>query len=307
MGGGSVDNPGAGAMIPEAERQAQKSEDSMRIKVFFLTLVAVFSLAASASAADWTLFQNLAPGEPPVDVAVSRDGQWIYVLSDSGTVFIYSPGGELKDRVNVGPGVDRIEAGLRDDLVYVSNRKDGTVKMLRIEMVHDIPISGAPFKGPAGAPVTIVVFTDFECPYCAKAAQLLEEVVAAHPKSVKLVFKAFPLRSHANAQQAAAAALAADRHGKFWEFHDRLFADFNRLSPQKIREIAVSLGFQEEEFVKEMAAPEILARIQQDLNDGREAGVRGTPSIFVNGRLLRERSISGMEAAIARELSRDGS
>ena len=279
----------------------------MRIKAAFWSMVAVFVLAASALAADWTLFQNLSPGEPPVDVTVSRSGQWVYVLTDSGTIFVYSPGGELKDRVNVGPGVDRIEAGLRDDLVYVSSRDEGTVKMLRIELIHDIPISGAPFKGPADAPVTIVVFTDFECPYCAKAAQLLDEVVAAHPKSVKLVFKNYPLRSHASARQAAAAALAADRHGKFWAFHDRLFAEYDRLSPKKILQIAVSLGFQEEEFVQEMAAPEINARIQKDLNDGRDVGVRGTPSIFINGRLLQERSMEGIEAVISRELSRGGS
>ncbi|MGD8369043.1 MAG: thioredoxin domain-containing protein [Desulfobacterales bacterium] len=265
------------------------------------------ALAGTVAAADLEVFQNLSPGQPPLDVAVSRNGKWVYVLSDSGTIFVYAPTGELKDQVAVGAGADRIAAGLRDDLLYVSNHSDGTVKMVRIDLVHDIPIAGAPFKGPADAPVTIVVFTDFQCPYCAKASEQLDQVAESHPKTVKLVYKNFPLRNHAYAFQAAAAALAADRHGKFWAFHDRLFAEYNRINPDKIREIAKSLGFSEPEFSREAADPKIAERIQQDVIDGRNAGVMGTPTIFVNGRLLQDRSPDGFEAAIARELKRAGS
>ncbi len=281
----------------------------MRKRMIWIASVCLAAaiFAASATASDWEVYQNLSPGQSPVDVAVSRNGKWVYVLSDSGTLFVYSPTGQLKDQLALGAGVDRIEAGLRDDLLYVSSRSQGTVEMIRIELVHDIPISGAPFKGPADAPVTIVVFTDFQCPYCAKASGVLEQVVQTHPKTVKLVFKNFPLRSHAYALQAAAAALAAGRHGKFWAFHDRLFAEYNQITPEKIKEIAESLGFSEPDFSREAADPQIAARIQQDVADGRNAGVMGTPTIFVNGRLLQDRSPEGFEAAIARELKRSGS
>jgi len=275
--------------------------------VLIATVAAFFSTALFTAAADLQLFQNLSPGQPPVDVAVSKNGKWIYVLSTEGKVFIYTPAGQLKDEVDVGAGVDRIEAGLRDDLLYLSSRSDGTVKMVRIELVHDIPISGSPAKGPEDAPVTLVVFTDFQCPYCARAANLLEQVLAANPQSVKLVFKNFPLRGHAYARQAAAAALAAAPHGKFWAFHDRLFAEYNRITPEKIREIALSLGLPEKEFTRQAAAPKIEAKIRQDIEEGREAGVTGTPTIFINGRLLQERSLSGFNEAVARELARSGS
>jgi protein-disulfide isomerase len=283
-----------------------KREDLMRKGIMCIAsvLLAVVAIAVSAPAADLEVYQNLSPGQPPVDVAVSRNGKWVYVLSESGTIFVYTPAGELKDQVVLESKADRIEAGLRDDLVYVSSRSDGSVKMVRIDLVQEIPIAGAPFKGPADAPVTIVVFTDFQCPYCARATEVLDQMVAAYPKRVKLVFKNFPLRSHAYARQAAAAALAADRHGKFWPFHDRLFAAYNRITPEKIKEIAESLGFSEPEFSREAADPAIAARIQQDLLDGRNAGVRGTPTIFINGRLLQDRSPEGFKSAIARELKR---
>ncbi len=267
---------------------------------------AILFFAASAPAAELKLFESFSPDQPPVDVAVSRTGKWVYVLSESGTISVYTPAGEFIDKVSVGAGVDRIAAGLRDDLLYVSSKKDGTVRMVEVELVHDIPIADAPYRGPADAPVTIVVFTDFQCPYCAKAAERLDEVLSAHPKTVKLVYKCFPLRIHRYARQAAAAALAAARHGKFWEFHDRLFAEYKEITPKKIMEIAASLGFPKKKFAQEMEDPKIAAHILKDRQDGRRAGVMGTPTIFINGRLLRQGTMEAINEAIARELARSG-
>jgi protein-disulfide isomerase len=271
----------------------------------FLALAGwIFILLSPAAAAEWRTFQTLQPESAPLDVAVSADGKWIYVLAESGVIYVYSPNGTLKDTVSVGPEVDGIEAGLRDDLLYLSSRSGRSVRMIQIDIVHDIPTAGAPFKGVADAPVTVVVFTDFQCPYCARAAELLHRVADGHPDTVKLVFKNFPLRTHPLARPAAAAALVAHRSGKFWEFHDRLFAEQGRLSPEKIGQIAASMGFEEKAFARQTSDPDIQARIEQDYMDGQEAGVQGTPTIFVNGRLLRERSMEGFERVIERELAR---
>lgn len=96
--------------------------------------------------------------------------------------------------------------------------------------------------------------------------------------------------------------MAAGTQGKFWEFHDRLFENYNRLNDQKIREIASSLNLDEVEFEKQMQDPEIRKRIRQDIIDGNEAGVNSTPSVFINGRLLRNRRFAGFQAAIEKEL-----
>ena len=135
---------------------------------------------------------------------------------------------------------------------------------------------------------------------------VLEQVLEKYPHDVKIAFKNYPLRNHKFAMKAAMAALAAESQGKFWEFHDELYKNYNKLSDQKIREIALGLGFDQAEFEKKMKDPKLTAMIRQDLRDGAQAGVRGTPSIFINGRRLKNRSLQGFQAAIDKELQRLG-
>jgi len=131
---------------------------------------------------------------------------------------------------------------------------------------------------------------------------VLGQVLEKYPQDVKVVFKNFPLNSHRFALKAAEAALAAGSQGKFWEFHDRLFENYNRLNDQKIREIALSLNLDEAAFEKKMKDPAIEMKIRQDIIDGNAAGVNSTPTVFINGRLLRNRSFAGFQAAIGKEL-----
>jgi len=129
-------------------------------------------------------------------------------------------------------------------------------------------------------------------------------VLESNAGKVKIVFKNFPLRRHKYATKAAMAALAADEYGKFWKFHDQLFLEYNKLNDQKIREIAQNLGLNGEEFEKMMKNPKILAKIQQDILDGRQAGVTGTPTVFVNGRRLRDWSPNGFQVLIDKALEK---
>ncbi|MEJ2365581.1 MAG: thioredoxin domain-containing protein [Deltaproteobacteria bacterium] len=126
----------------------------------------------------------------------------------------------------------------------------------------------------------------------------LEQVLERFPKQVKLVFKNFPLRNHKFARQAAIAALAAEKQGKFWEFHDLLFKDYNHLNEEKIREIAQQLKLNMKKFDKDRKDPQIMAMINRDIAEGNQAGVRGTPTVFINGRLLRNRSMAGFQELI---------
>jgi protein-disulfide isomerase len=135
---------------------------------------------------------------------------------------------------------------------------------------------------------------------------LLEQVLEKYPHDVKIVFKNFPLRNHKFALKAAVAALAAESQGKFWEFHDLLFKNYKSLNDQKIREIALELGLDQTKFEKKMKDPRITAMIRQDLRDGSRAGVRGTPTVFINGRRLRDRSLKGFRALIDRKLHKLG-
>ena len=133
---------------------------------------------------------------------------------------------------------------------------------------------------------------------------VLEQVLEKNPDKVKLVFKNFPLRNHKFAMQAATAALAAEKQGKFWEFHDLLFKDYNRLNEQKVQEIARKLKLDMEKFEKDRKDPRIRAMISRDVSEGSRAGVRGTPTIFINGKLLRNRSSAGFQELIEKALKK---
>ena len=148
----------------------------------------------------------------------------------------------------------------------------------------EIPISGAPFKGPAAAKVTIVEFSDFQCPYCAVAVGKLNALLQAYPLDVRLVFKQFPLEIHSAAALAAAASLSAHSQGKFWPLHDRMYADFRHLSRANILEWAKELGLDLSSFQASMDSAKTKAAVQRDMNDGLRAGVQGTPTVFVNGK-----------------------
>jgi protein-disulfide isomerase len=127
-----------------------------------------------------------------------------------------------------------------------------------------------------------------------------------YPNDVKVVFKNFPLRSHRFSMQAAVAAMAAASQGKFWEFHDLLFKNYNQLDDQKIQEIAQSVGLNMEEFEKKKNDPAIMQQINQDMADAQQVGLRATPTVFVNGILLKNRSLQGFQEVINKQLEKLG-
>lgn len=123
-----------------------------------------------------------------------------------------------------------------------------------------------------------------------------------YPQKARLVFKNFPLNNHKLAQPAATAALAAGKQGKFWEYHDRVFENYNKLNEGLLEQFAQELNLDMERFRNERLNPEITSLINRDLREGSRIGVRGTPTIFVNGKRLGQRSIQAFSAAIENEL-----
>lgn len=167
---------------------------------------------------------------------------------------------------------------------------------------YALPVGNSPFKGPAEAPVSIVEFSDYQCPFCANSESLLADVLKQYPTQVKLVFKHYPLPMHSNALPAAKAAMAAHRQGKFWEMHALLFANQRQLQPDKIKELAQQAGLDMAKFEADMNSPEVQRDLQDDQRLATSALVRGTPTLFVNGKLLQNRSLDGFKQAIDQAL-----
>ena len=158
--------------------------------------------------------------------------------------------------------------------------------------VYTIQEEESPWLGPRTAPVTIVVFSDFQCPYSAKAHPDLKRFVTDLPDQVRLVFRHYPLPGHRYAQQASEAAALAQDQGKFWDYHDLLFANQDKIESQDLYEYARRLDLDMSLFEQGMETRKHKARILADLESGKRCGVRGTPAIYINGKPRRTRTIS---------------
>lgn len=141
----------------------------------------------------------------------------------------------------------------------------------------------APARGTSRPVVTIVGFSDFECPYCALAVPVIDSLLALHRDEVRLEYRHYPLPIHARAGRAAQAAVEADRQGAFWEYHDLLFRHRDRLSDVDLVGYADSLGLDSEAFADALADGRHAGRVEQDLALGYALAVTGTPTYFVNG------------------------
>lgn len=154
--------------------------------------------------------------------------------------------------------------------------------------VFDVNVGDAPFAGGADAKVTVVEFSDFQCPYCAKGASVLTELKKKYGSRIKIVFKNFPLPFHNHAQKAAEAGLCANEQGvkKFWSLHDKMFADQTKLDKAGLVQSAKSLGLDTGKFSKCLDSGKFADKIKADMKDGQNAGVKSTPTFFVNGKMV---------------------
>jgi len=129
-------------------------------------------------------------------------------------------------------------------------------------------------------------------------------VLEKYPQDVKLVNKNYPLRNHKFALNAAKAALAAHRQGKFWDYHQKLFENYKQLNDDKFQTLATDLGLDMERFNEDMNDASIQRLIYRDVKEGRTAGIRGIPAVFINGKLLKNKSVPGLLQRIDTELQK---
>jgi protein-disulfide isomerase len=143
-----------------------------------------------------------------------------------------------------------------------------------------------PAKGPADAPVEIIEFSDFECPFCLNAFPTVNQVVAAYGDRVRVVYRHYPLAIHPHARPAAEASQCADEQGRFWAYHDRLFGNQSRLTDGDLKQHAADIGLDTAQFNACFDSRKYAAEVDADMKAGDEAGVSGTPAFYINGRML---------------------
>src|SRR5919205_2637635 len=164
-------------------------------------------------------------------------------------------------------------------------------------------------RGPEDAPVTLVKYGDYECPYCGQLHPVLEEVRERAGERVRFVFRHFPLDSaHPRARRAALAAEAAASQGRFWEMHELLYENLDELGDEDLRRYAAELGLDLQRFEADLANDDLAWRIEEDRLGGERAGVGGTPALFVNGaKYSGPMDLDGLLAAVEEAADGTGS
>jgi protein-disulfide isomerase len=154
------------------------------------------------------------------------------------------------------------------------------------DKVYTVKTDGAPFQGPKDAPITIAEFSDFQWPFCGRVGPTLDQIRKTYGDKVRIVWKNFPLDMHPNARPAALAGEAANSQGKFWEYHDKLFANQSKLALDNLKQYAKDIGLDSAQFDKDLADAGKKKRVDDDLAEARSLAITGTPAFFVNGRFL---------------------
>lgn len=176
-------------------------------------------------------------------------------------------------------------------LKYALDKRGISLEAAKAEMeadnkVWDIPVDESPVFGNTTNPkLTIVEFTEFQCPYCSRIAPTMKDLMDKHPGEIKFIYKNFPLSFHANAKPAAAAAIAAQKQGKFWEYRYALAPHSRELTDSTFEAVAKEVGLNIEQFEKDRVLDDAMnARIQKDFDLGVKVGVQGTPNFYINGK-----------------------
>jgi protein-disulfide isomerase len=205
----------------------------------------------------------------------------------------------------IEPGLRQQQQRARQSAYLRELRRKYGVKVLLEPMRLSVNTAGAPVRGNEKAPVTIVEFSDFQCPFCARARPTVNRVREAYGDKVRILFRDFPLQMHPQAMKAAEAASCAGDQGKFWEMHDRLFAGQSKLQVPDLKQYATELGLEAGPFGECLDSGKYASKWQQGLAEGTQYGVTGTPAFFINGRpLMGARPFEDFAAVIDDELER---
>jgi protein-disulfide isomerase len=191
----------------------------------------------------------------------------------------------VKERVPELSGV-RCAAMLTESDALVADLRKQELQNQPLSQAHQAAIAaaGAPSFGPDAAPVTLVEFSDFECPYCARAADVTKQLRATYGDKIRFVFRQFPLSFHKSARGAAEAGLAAHAQGKFWAFHDAVFEHQANLGPADLLSYAKQAGLNVAAFQAAIESRKFASAVDADVALGELVGIEGTPTLFVNGK-----------------------
>ena len=214
---------------------------------------------------------------------------------------------DLKGRIKQAVRQQKLRDNMGKMLEDLKSRHHAQVALEPPELPRMEVEAKGPARGPANAAVTIVEFSDFQCPYCGREFPVIERLMKEYDGKVRLVFRHFPLDFHPFAAKAAEAGMCAQDQGKFWELHDKMFTNQQKLAVEDLKGYAKSLGMDAAKFDKCLDSGEKKPAVDEDMKAGTAAGVNGTPAFFINGLFVNgAQPYEQMKQTIDRELKRKG-
>jgi protein-disulfide isomerase len=224
---------------------------------------------------------------------VDRESKQAVTLGATGTPAFFVNGRYLSGAKPLDSFVKVIDeelSGKKVPFKWGKNVKDGKKKKQRREddpnKIYTVPVGKSPYKGPKDAPITVVVFQDFQCPFSNRSQATIKKLIETYPNQIKLAFKNYPLPFHKDAPLASEAALAAGEQGKFWEMHDKIFANQKKLKIDNLKSYAQTLNLDMNKFNKDLESHRFKKIVDEDMKIAKGLGVRGTPTFFINGKKL---------------------
>jgi len=242
--------------------------------------------------------------DTPKDIIFSRDGSTAFILGQK-SILIYSvPEAKVTDSIPLTKVYSQLALSPDESTFYLTSQDSPQVAVIRFSFINNIEVGKSPVIGKANAPVTVVAFLDYQCPYCAKIYPLLQEVLKKYPNDVKLVIKHFPLAMHKSAEKAARAALAAAMQNKYEKVNELFFTNFTKLNDDTIRGYVKDSGADMQGFEKDIESARVKDIMQQDAEASKKARVRAVPTILINGIAPKGRSIEVFSQIVDEELKK---
>lgn len=274
---------------------------------FVLTAALLIGNGPALAKTEWSLDQVIELDEKPIDTAFAADGKKAYILTKKNVLIFDVEKSRIVDAIPLDKKHNSISVAPKGNALLLSRGTmfNKTISVITFSQTFDIPIGTSPIIGPPDARVTLVVFSDFQCPYCSKEFPVVEQLLKKYPSDLNVVYKHFPLRSHKFATQAAIAALAANKQGKYLELSREMYKNYRSLNETTLNEYAANIGLDMKKFEEDRKNKAFEQQLQQDRQLARKVGVRGVPSLYINGRAVQNRSLQGMAAMVDQQLKKE--
>lgn len=268
-----------------------------------ILILAMMLMPMTASAVvDVETLARIDTGAKVLDMATDPQNHLVFLLTPKAVLLYSVEDSAVVDQIPLTTAFDRI-AFLDAEHLALSHSASSEMNIVRFGRVYPINLEGRISRGPGNAPVTLVVFDDYECAYCARLDVFMEDIFQQFPNQIRLFIKHYPLSKHEFAHEGAMAALAAGQQKKFWEFHAQLLQQYDELDDAVILKTAKKLKLDLKQFNTDRTSEALKKIIREDVENGNAIGVKGTPWVFLNGKHVR--NIGNLSDLITRELEKN--